>query len=261
MIDVHRLVSSCPPSLTIAWARCSTCKAPLRSDGAGCTGHPQHSTAPTCQLYATHSNTGLNLAAMHAAGIRVLVGPDQLDRGTPDVPELAWACDNGAWGARHEPSKWSPEDFREVLARWGGGADWTVAPDIVAGGRDSLRLTEQWLPDVLGVCRLALVAVQDGMERADVASLLGPRVGLFIGGSTSWKWRTMPAWADLAREVPCYLHVGRVNSARGIAWCASHAVHSVDGTSATKWAVNAPLLGGAARAAKQPLLFHAGGAA
>lgn len=261
MIDVHDLMSSCPPSFGIAWARCRECQAPMRSDGLGCTGLARHLAAPVCQLYATHSNTGVNLSAMHAAGIRVLVGPDQLDRGTPDVPELAWACDNGAWGARHDPSMWSPEAFREVLARWGSGADWTVVPDIVAGGRASLRLTEQWLPDVLAGCRLALVAVQDGMERADVAPLLGPRVGLFIGGSTSWKWRTMPAWADLAREVPCYLHVGRVNSARGIAWCASHGVRSVDGTSATRWSVTAPSLGTAARAARQPLLFHVDGAA
>jgi hypothetical protein len=189
---------------------------------------------------------------MHEHGLRILVGPDQLSR-VRGIPELAWACDNGAWGAHSNGTPWDAGAFQAVLDRWGAGADWTVAPDIVAGGRASLRLTERWLP-LMASCRLVLVAVQDGIEAADVVPLLGSKVGIFVGGSTDWKWRTMPMWATLAREAGCYLHVGRVNSARRIGWCASHHVHSVDGTSATKWSANAPRLGAAGRSPRQLLL-------
>jgi hypothetical protein len=116
-----------------------------------------------------------------------------------------------------------------------------VAPDIVAGGLDSLRMSVSWLPR-LDVARRVLIPVQDGMTAGDVAPLLCDRIGIFVGGSTDWKLRTMLEWGDLAHHRRAYLHVGRVNTARRIHACAYAGAHSFDGSSVTRFAKTLPLL-------------------
>lgn len=212
--------------------------------------------------YATYTNTRANLAAIAAAGIRILVGPDQLDRLT-GYPALRYAIDNGAWGAFKAGAAFDADAFWRVLDRWGERRacaptscrepDWIVCPDIVAGGRASLDLSLRWLPYVRQYGH-PLLAVQDGMRAEDVEEHVGPGCGLFLGGSTEWKWATLPAWAELARIYGAHFHVGRVNSARGIRVCRGHGVTSADGTSASCFSVNAPRLGRACRGPVQTRL-------
>jgi hypothetical protein len=246
------LLASCPPASSLDWARCARCAAPMRSDGSACTGLGGHPRLSTVQLYATWTGTRRNLGAMHAESIRLLVGPDQLDRRS--LPPLAWALDNGAWGAFRRGASWAPDVFRRALDRWGEGADWIVLPDIVADGRASLDLSLSWLDEVAAAGRPVLLAVQDGMTAAVVRAHLGARVGIFVGGSTDWKWRTVSEWAALGREIGCHVHVGRVNSARRIRLCADLGVTSTDGTSPTLYADTSPALGLAARADAHPML-------
>lgn len=162
--------------------------------------------------------------------------------------------------------------FWRVLDRWGERRahaptscrepDWIVVPDIVAGGRASLDLSLRWLPYVRQYGP-PLLAVQDGIEPEDVEEWLGPDdgrtgrpdrlggCGIFLGGSTEWKWANLGKWAAVARAYRCHLHVGRVNSERGIRACRAHGVTSADGTSASRFAVNAPRLGAACRGPHQ----------
>ncbi|MGA0092588.1 MAG: hypothetical protein ACO3JT_09775 [Candidatus Nanopelagicales bacterium] len=182
-----------------------------------------------------------------------MTGPDQLDR--RGLPPLAWALDNGAWGAFSRGETWSADAFRRALDRWGEGADWIVLPDIVAGGRASLDLSLSWLDEVAAAGRPMLLAVQDGITAADVRTYLGGGVGVFVGGSTDWKWRTVSEWAALGREIGCHVHVGRVNSARRIRLCADLGVTSTDGTSATMFAESTPRLACAAASKPHPMLF------
>jgi hypothetical protein len=118
----------------------------------------------------------------------------------------------------------------------GSGADWSVVPDIVAGGRASLDLSLRWLRHVLDETPVALIAVQDGMTTDDVRGYIGHRVGLFVGGSTTWKLSTMGEWAALGREHGAWVHVGRVNTARRIKECQIAGVDSFDGTSVSRFA-------------------------
>ena len=231
--------------------RMQPCGAPLRSDGSACTSPARHpGPAGKIQLYATATNTRRNLDAMHRQGCRVLMGPDQLSRWPADPPPLAWALDNGAYGCWKAGRPFDADAFTATVARWGDGADWIVAPDIVAGGSASLALSLAWLPRLLPIAPV-LIAVQDGMEPADVAPHLSGGVGIFVGGSTEWKWRSLPSWAALAARVACRLHVGRVNSARAIRLCASLGVASCDGTSLSRYSINAERLGAATRAPVQ----------
>jgi len=190
---------------------------------------------------------------MHKAGIRLLVGPDQLPLLSDAVPPLAYAVDNGAWGAHTRGQNFDAVAFREVLRRWGSWSDWIVLPDIVAGGLDSLALSLSWLTEVRRYS-LPLLAVQDGMTEADVVEHVGPAYGIFVGGSTTWKWTTAARWGDLAKARGAYLHVGRVNSMEAIAAAIGAGANSVDGTSPSRFSVNSPLLERGAIADGQPPL-------
>jgi hypothetical protein len=93
---------------------------------------------------------------------------------------------------------------------------------------------------VLGATSTALLAVQDGMTDADIGCLIGPRVGVFVGGSTEWKEKTIGSWSRLSRERGAWCHVGRVNTHRRIEMCLDGGAHSFDGSSASRFAVNVP---------------------
>jgi hypothetical protein len=133
--------------------------------------------------------------------------------------------------------------FIRLVILFGLRADRCVVPDIVMGGRESMRMSWKWLPWVLQhVPGGALVPVQDGMDERFVVSvlgpLLGPRVGLFVGGGDEFKDGTMHRWARLCREYGAWCHVGRVNTARRIRLCAIAGVDSIDGSSASRYEVN-----------------------
>lgn len=150
-----------------------------------------------------------------------------------------YAIDNGAWTAYAKGEPWNESAFLTLIAKHGDGADFIVSPDIVAGGLESLRRSEVWLPRIkqLAPCVRVLIPVQDGMKVNDVRDLLTADVGIFVGGSTDWKLRNMGHWADLAHERGSYCHVGRVNSMIRIRMCGRFGVNSFDGSSASRFAV------------------------
>jgi len=250
------LLASCPPDpRRVPWTRCS-CGAPLRSDGLSCSSCRIERPVRRLQFYATWTGTLRNLQAMNAAGIRLLTGPDQLGRrGDPPLP---YAIDNGAWGSFTAGRAFDGDLFRKALSRWSHGADWAVLPDIVAGGSSSLDLSLSWMDEVLDAVPLALLAVQDGMRVSDIGPLLSEKVGIFVGGSTEWKWQTMEAWAALARDKGAVCHVGRVNTARRIRQCINAGATSCDGTSPSRFAVNSPKLDKATQTKPQMLLSFRG---
>jgi hypothetical protein len=117
-----------------------------------------------------------------------------------------------------------------------------VLPDIVCGGEASLDLSFRWMQRTMAIAPRVLVAVQNGHEPWQVDELLGPRLGVFVGGDTAWKLATLPRWAAVAANRGAWCHVGRVNTARRIALCGVAGVTSFDGTSAIKFPPTIPLL-------------------
>ena len=192
--------------------------------------------------YASRTGTRKNLAALRGAGWRLLVTPSCVR-----AEGFQYALDNGAWSAFCQKTNWDDVLFEKALRKVGANADFVVVPDIVAGGLKSLDLSVQWLPKVLDETRLALIAVQDGMQEVDVQPLLNERVGVFVGGSTDWKLDTIPLWSRLAKRCGAYIHVGRVNSAKRIAVCQMHSIDSIDGTSASRFSKTVPRLDAALR--------------
>ena len=198
--------------------------------------------------YASRTGTVRNLTALRDAGWRLLVSA----AGVLRHEGFPYALDNGAWSAYTQGRPFDERAFITAMRKLGANADWTVIPDEVAGGLRSLDLSLRWMRQVLDESPRALLAVQDGMTPNDVRGFLGPRVGLFVGGSTKWKLATLATWGQLAHERSTLCHVGRVNTVRRIAACAAAGATSFDGTSASRFAVTVPKLD---HARKQPCLW------
>jgi hypothetical protein len=195
--------------------------------------------------YASRTGTRRNLDALREAGWRLLVSASGVLR----HEGFRYCFDNSAWTHYQEGTPFDDDRYHGALVKMGPDADFSIVPDIVAGGMDSLRFSLRWLPRVLEHTKIALIPVQDGMERGDVSLwfeklLLGPRVGIFVGGSpaTDFKERTTPFWASMARRAGAWCHVGRVNTQRRIAICAAAGATSFDGSSASKFAKSLPVL-------------------
>ncbi|MCF7989011.1 MAG: hypothetical protein K9M02_01065 [Thiohalocapsa sp.] len=205
--------------------------------------------------YASRTGTRRNLDGLRAQGWRLLVSAADRDLRTEG---MRYGLDNGAWSCFLQRRAFDGRAFVRALDRRGEGADWIVLPDIVAGGLRSLDLSLAWHQRLAGHPTPLLLAVQDGMTPSRIAPLVGPRLGLFVGGSTEWKLATVLAWGRLAHERGAYLHIARVNSARRIRLCAAAGADSFDGTSASRYARTLPLLDAARR---QPDLMPVGLAA
>jgi len=181
--------------------------------------------------YASRTGTRRNLAALREAGWRLIVTPVCLR-----TEGFRYALDNGAWSAHRRGLQWDADAFVRALVKLGMHADFVVLPDIVGQGTASLKRSRTWLPIVSGYTGRCLVPVQNGVDPAEVRALLSERVGLFVGGDTTWKLATLGYWGRMAHEAGCYLHVGRVNTARRIRRVESAGAHSFDGTSVTRYA-------------------------
>ncbi len=190
--------------------------------------------------YASATTTRRNLHEMQVHGWRLLFSAPRMDLWAPG---WRYALDNGAWTAFANGTRWDEGAFRAMVEQYAAGADWVIAPDVVAGGLGSLRLSERWLPWLSDRCRRVVVAVQDGMTPDDLRSIVGDQVGIAVGGSTEWKVGQLGrrTWADL----PCWRHALRVNTARRIALCSD--LDSFDGSSPSRFSVNTARLTGASR--------------
>jgi hypothetical protein len=196
--------------------------------------------------YASRTGTKRNLAALRAHGWRLLVSRAGVWR----TEGFANVCgDNGAW-ADFQAGRLFDEDAYDRFLDWLASAavpDWLVLPDIVAGGLASLDLSLRYMNRCLSVAPLVLIAVQDGMEPEDLAPHVGENVGIFLGGSTAWKLARMREWGEFCAERGIHYHVARVNSIKRMALAASAGATSIDGSSASRYAVSLPKLAYAAR--------------
>ena len=145
---------------------------------------------------------------------------------SPREPKIGipWALDNGVFGAWQGGRKWSEEPFYRYLDQYAAWKPlWAVVPDAI--GDRKLTLSK-WSEHSYAVAAFGVplaFAVQDGMTVSDVpynADIV------FIGGSTSWKWRTLRTWTGAFPRV----HVGRVNSRRLLEMAENCGAESCDET-------------------------------
>lgn len=199
--------------------------------------------------YASNTGTKRNLEALRVHGWRILLTPDN----PKPRPGLKHGMDNGAWKAFKQEQPFDERAFSGLVERHGASSDFVVIPDVVAGGMKSLDFSISWIPKLKHLKSL-LLPVQDGMDVFSVAAVLHEHqnVGIFLGGSTEWKLETMYAWGVVSATMNRHYHVGRVNTMRRIRLCAEAGADSFDGTSATMFSCNLPMLDCARR---QPSLL------
>ena len=154
-----------------------------------------------------------------------LIGPRAAAK-TAVRPWLPYALDNDAFSAFTSGQPWDEAAWREMLTwarRQASKPRWAIVPDVVADAAATLRNWLRYSGEVAAHGFSLAFAVQDGMTAADVP---GNAEVVFVGGSTAWKWRTVPIWAQAFPRV----HVGRVNSLERLWRCQDLGVESVDGT-------------------------------
>ena len=200
--------------------------------------------------YASHTGTRRNIEAMRARGWGLLVSRGDRPSHWRTEGFTHWAVDNGAW-ADFQANRAFDEEKYERFLDWVEAQTtipaWCVLPDIVAGGAASLALSARYRNRCATVAPLVLIAVQNGMTTQDLAPLVGPSVGIFLGGDTTWKLATMRYWGEFCAERDLYYHVARVNTTRRMSLAIWAGAHSIDGTSVTRYATNLPKLDGASR--------------
>lgn len=145
-----------------------------------------------------------------------------------------YAIDNGAYSAWVNRKEWDPIPFLRTIRRARGYSrrpDFVVCPDIVAGGKDSLIHSINWLK-VLPKELPYYLAVQDGMELQEVAGVIRDHgfSGIFVGGTAEWKIETAPAWCVLSKNLGIRCHIGRIGPGRKILWAERIGADSVDST-------------------------------
>jgi hypothetical protein len=171
-------------------------------------------------LEFAHPKLGRLVQPRHYSRVR-----DTAERGVP------WAADNDAFNGGVDAGM-----FLKMLEAISGvpGCRFVAVPDVVADAAATLREFERWLPCLLD-CDLPLAFVlQDGIEAADVPWDLIDAV--FIGGSNAFKL------GEQARQIVMeaqargnWVHMGRVNTKRRVAYAREIGCDSIDGTKWVRW--------------------------
>jgi hypothetical protein len=154
-----------------------------------------------------------------------LVGPSAMAK-TKLRPWMPFALDNDAFGAWTSGKPWSEAAWLAMLqaVRLSGlQPRWALVPDVVADREATLANWDKYAPVARSYGWPLAMAVQNGMTPDDIPADCAV---VFIGGTTDWKWRTLPEWCQLSRRV----HVGRVNGLERLHICERLGVESVDGT-------------------------------
>jgi hypothetical protein len=171
------------------------------------------------------NSTGLVhwIAGKYPGRIGWLMGPTHRKRPRAWLP---FALDNDAFSAWQKQKPWDVELWRDLL-RWvrmtGRRPLWLLVPDVVTNREATLANWERYAPEAAAYGWPLAFAVQDGMQPEDVPASASV---VFVGGSTLWKWRSLPTWAANFPRV----HVGRVNELRRLWTCEDLGVESVDGS-------------------------------
>lgn len=136
---------------------------------------------------------------------------------------MPFALDNDAFALG---DKWNEAEWIRLMkwaAKSGLDPEWALVPDKVGDRDETLRKWEKYASMTAGFGWPLAFAVQDGMVIGDVPTDASV---IFVGGSTEWKWETMPMWCAEFDHV----HVGRVNAYHRLWECHRAGAKSTDGT-------------------------------
>jgi hypothetical protein len=164
-------------------------------------------------------------AAMQAGLLGCIETPLQ---GNRPVPGAVWCADNSCFG-RSYPGDEAWFAWLQRHAHRASSCLFAVAPDVVGDAAATLTRSAPWLPKIRELGYPAAFVAQDGLEHLEVP--WDSFDVLFIGGSTWWKLslhaRQLVAEAKARGK---WVHMGRVNSYKRLAYADAIGCDSADGT-------------------------------
>lgn len=171
-------------------------------------------------MVANHSSGWVHyLAGRHPGKIGHLYSPGEGWKNP--VKWLPYALDNGAYTGFDEASFFKMLDAAKLAAPL--RPRWVAVPDVVGNREATLESWAKYWQRVADYGWPLAFVVQDGMSPADVP---GDAAIVFVGGSPTWKLRSLSEWAKAFDRV----HVGRINTERLLWICDDLGIESVDGT-------------------------------
>ncbi len=182
--------------------------------------------ACTPRVYVGQTRSGELIAKLSALGFG-----ECTNRGEAPPRRVPWFLDNGAFSDWKSRRPFDAGAFNATLARadaFETPPDFVVLPDLVAGGKRSLRHSLGWLGRVGGLP--PYLALQDGMIERDVRPHVGDLAGLFVGGTLEWKIETGERWVRFAHELGLPCHVGRCGVPSRVRWARRIGADSLDST-------------------------------
>jgi len=173
--------------------------------------------------------TRLNFCRLN--GIGFLYSPNRPELPKPE--DRNYIVDNGAYRAYLSGKIMDTKDFYVFIGKIQKCAYppyFVCIPDIVAGGMESWKFSLKHIGKIPEGMKKYFV-VQDGQYPSLIEETVLPLVdGLFVGGSTIWKWRTAHNWVALAHEHKKKCHIGRVGTWRNFLRAYTLGADSVDGS-------------------------------
>lgn len=159
-------------------------------------------------MCSNHSSAEyFRLASENTGRLGWLLSPACFKRPRTEVP---FALDNDAYsnwkkGKEFDLPAWIR--FLDKIRAVGVAPMWCAVPDVVAN-RDATLTRWKSCSKVAEIYGWPLAfVVQDGMTPRDIPKTAAV---IFVGGTTSWKWRTIPMWVSVFPRV----HVGRCGTSR-----------------------------------------------
>ncbi len=157
-----------------------------------------------------------------------LLGPESINH--TKYKNRYWiplAFDNDAYSVK-EGEQWDEAKWFAMLDKIEADnlkPEWVLLPDKLYDKEETIKNFYAYRHHLTRPGREWPVAfaVQDGMVAQDVPCTADV---IFVGGSTKWKWKSLPMWTQCFPRV----HVGRVNSPERLDTCKRLGVESVDGT-------------------------------
>lgn len=146
-----------------------------------------------------------------------------------------WAADNDAYGYWTRGEAYDPAPLLRALAQWRPYASTCLfvnAPDVLTNAKATLEIFWYWREIIRAYGYPVAFVVQNGVETYPPP--WGFFDALFIGGTNATKYsRHVAGLIAEANRRGLHVHVGRVNTARTVRYCAAHGVDSFDGTKYT----------------------------
>jgi hypothetical protein len=140
-----------------------------------------------------------------------------------------WAADNACFAQGDKFDLNNYLDFLDEVKWHNITCLFATAPDVMQDAKATLDKSEPVLPMLRAKRYKAALVGQDGLESLEVPWEAFD--AFFIGGSTEWKLSNGAAWlARQAKRKGKWVHMGRVNSYKRLAYAESIGCDSADGT-------------------------------